>query len=865
MQSRIWTENITIQQKMIRQLFCILFWIMLVQQLFSQSQNALISGGMSHTMYLCDNGKVFTWGDNTFGQLGRNEEMGNDINPVAIPTLTNIIAISGGKGYFSLAVRKDSTLWSWGQNTQLQLGTDTFCTTPTLCDYSTTPVQVKGGETGSYFLKKVIACSSGLTQSYALLSTGEVVAWGDNYHGQLGNGNNSRQKFPVYVKTSATTYLSNIKSISAGALFCYALAKDGKVWAWGKNSEFELACGNNQIQYYATPVLDINGNQLSNIISISSGYKHTLCLSSSGLVFGCGAFKGETWLNGTTFYTVKSYAVQYPSITNAVMISAGFTHSLAAIMTTNGISTVSWGDNKNFPISSNNLGGQLGIGDESITHTTTPQQMISSIAESIDSVKWIVATNSNSFIFSKNNKTGSTTLYGSGINDAGQLGTRDHVDRYSTVKIAIPRCNSNCPTAFLGDNKFLCTPIYDTLKSSYEGSLFRFRWFKDNILLSSENKWNLAITSEGKYTIEITDTIKGCDAVADEIAIKQTKPDFTIIYPSYCGDSVTFKLFNNQNCNWYSKKIFGDYLGSGSTITVPTAKLPTLLPDSSKTIWMFTQQCQPMQVIAKKNCNSCTIVHPSVNYTSNNCLFSNIAVSAIGSNIHWYYNGSNTIYSISNDLNIDSSITATYSFSVTQSNTICESQPTKVHFSVAKCIKTYSLNGKLIPALKGQITIYDMNAFPNIIDQETTNNDGTFRFDIPENANILILGKVLNTTLYEPTYFGNTTELTKAFPLLVDANIGDANISLNAVTKSPEMNREISIYPTKVTCFCIINISHNKPIKIELFNSLGNGIKSFYTNEESNYINTTNFPAGIYFVKVTSDSETFETKSFIKD
>jgi len=838
---------------------------MLVQPLFSQSQNAVISGGMSHTIYLCDNGNIFTWGDNSYGQLGRNEEMSEDINPVAIPTLTNVIAISGGKGYFSMAVRKDSTVWCWGQNTQYQLGTDTFCTSIALCDYSTTPVQVKGGETGNYFLKNAIQCSAGLTQSYSLLSTGDVVAWGDNYHGQLGNGNSSRQQFPVYVKTSATTYLTNVKAISAGALFCYALTKDGKVWAWGKNSEFELACGNNQIQYYAIAVLDIDGNQLRNIVSISAGYKHALCLSANGSVYGCGAYKGETWINGTTFYTVKSYAELLPSISNAKMISAGFTHSLALIKTNSGYSTMSWGDNKNFPISNNNLGGQLGIGDERVTHLTTPQSLISSISKNIDSVKWIAATNSNSFIYTKNSLTGATTLLGSGINDYGQLGTRDHGDRYSAVKISIPRCNSNCPTAYLGDNKFLCIPILDSLKSSFQSTNFRFRWFKDNNLLLNEHKSSLAINSEGKYTLEITDTVKACNAIADEIEIKQIIPTFTIIPSTYCGDSITFKLYNNQSCNWYSEKMFGNYLGSGSFITVPTLKLNTNLPDSSKTIWMFTQQCQPMPITAKKNCNTCTIMPPTVNFNSKNCLNTSILIDAIGSNILWFENGSNKIFSLDKTLHIDSSITNSYNFLVTQSDTICESQPTKVSFSVAQCINKYSVSGSINPAQKGQIIVYDFNSFPNIIQIANTKNDGSYSIEIPENSKIILLGEVLNSSKYVPTYFGNTTNQLKAYPLLVDANIGDANITLNTKTETNLHDIDFSIYPTKVTSFCTINTSNTELKRISLLNSIGVEVYSKNTIEESIYINTTSFKSGFYFVRIESDIDKYQTKVIIKE
>ena len=202
----------------------------MIQIILKGQSSQTLSGGMFHTLYLCKNGTVFSWGDNSYGQLGRNPEKAEDINPGIVAGLMNIKVICAGKGNFSLAVKNDGSLWSWGQNSQWQLGTDTACTTWSKCDYTDVPVQVKGGETGSHFLNNVIDCAAGLTQSYALLSTGEVVAWGDNYNGQLGNGTNVRTKEPVYILKKDGTKLINVKHIAAGALFAFAITNDGKVW-----------------------------------------------------------------------------------------------------------------------------------------------------------------------------------------------------------------------------------------------------------------------------------------------------------------------------------------------------------------------------------------------------------------------------------------------------------------------------------------------------------------------------------------------------------------------------------------------------------------------------------------------------------
>ena len=66
-----------------------------------------------------DPGELYVVGNNSLGQLGINNVIAGS-SPVQIDSSANWQEIASGQNY-SLAVKSDGTLWSWGQNTQGQL------------------------------------------------------------------------------------------------------------------------------------------------------------------------------------------------------------------------------------------------------------------------------------------------------------------------------------------------------------------------------------------------------------------------------------------------------------------------------------------------------------------------------------------------------------------------------------------------------------------------------------------------------------------------------------------------------------------------------------------------------------------------
>src|SRR5262249_4797887 len=122
----------------------------------------------SSSLFLKPDGTLWSWGGNTYGQLGDGTTT-NRVQPVNVSTLADVRWVSGGHGNtstFALAVTGSGTLYSWGDNSAGQLGdgTTTSHHTPAAVSNLTNVIQAKAGE---YY-------------STALKSDGTVWSWGSN-------------------------------------------------------------------------------------------------------------------------------------------------------------------------------------------------------------------------------------------------------------------------------------------------------------------------------------------------------------------------------------------------------------------------------------------------------------------------------------------------------------------------------------------------------------------------------------------------------------------------------------------------------------------------------------------------------------
>ena len=195
-------------------------------------------------------GTLWTWGSGTAygGNLGLNQSSNAEkSSPTQVGTGTDWAAITHCS-VLAAAVKTNGTLWAWGRNEFGGLGQNQQDGSN---NYKSSPVQVPGTNwsttTGS-----IIVGGTGDAAFKAVKTDGTMWCWGNNYDGQLGQGNQTPYSSPVQVGTDTTWSASDGHIGGTGRTNTLAIKTDGTLWAWGRNSIGEL--GQNNKTEYESPV-----------------------------------------------------------------------------------------------------------------------------------------------------------------------------------------------------------------------------------------------------------------------------------------------------------------------------------------------------------------------------------------------------------------------------------------------------------------------------------------------------------------------------------------------------------------------------------------------------------------------------------
>lgn len=222
----------------------------------------VVTAGVDHSIALKNDGTLWAWGGNEFGQVGDGTFEIRNV-PTQIGNGTNWSVKAASSGNHTLIVKTDGTLWGWGNNDYGQLGDGTL-------EIKNIPTQI-GNDTDW-------SAIAGFYHTLALKTNGTLWSWGNNDCGQLGDRTFENRTIPIKVGID-----TNWSSIAAGDEHSLALKNDKTLWGWGDNSNGQL--GDETFEDKNVP------SQIGNEIywsAVAAGDRHSLALRTNGTLWAWG-------------------------------------------------------------------------------------------------------------------------------------------------------------------------------------------------------------------------------------------------------------------------------------------------------------------------------------------------------------------------------------------------------------------------------------------------------------------------------------------------------------------------------------------------------------------------------------------------
>ncbi len=280
--------------------------------------------GQNHSCYLRTAGRVVCMGYDSDGALGGGERP----TGTAIVDPVEVLGLGDAAQIengtsSSCAVRRTGEMVCWGENGAGQLGDGTFTN-------RLAPRAVVG-------ITNAVQVSMGYQHACAVLSGGGLYCWGNGTKGAVGNGATGYFKLPVPV-----TGIGDAVHVACGDEHCCAARATGAVSCWGRNHQGQLGdgTGGTSTDQSATPVA-VTG--ITDAVAVSAGTAHSCAVHGTGAVSCWGSNGAGALGTGMTVTELTRSLTPLPvtGLTNAVTATSGSYHT-CAITTTGAVAC--WGE-----------------------------------------------------------------------------------------------------------------------------------------------------------------------------------------------------------------------------------------------------------------------------------------------------------------------------------------------------------------------------------------------------------------------------------------------------------------------------------------------------------------------------------------
>ncbi len=237
----------------------------------SETRFSLLAGGLSHTCGLGAGGQASCWGRSLNGQLGTGRRQ-DERRPVAVSGETSFQELIAGWNH-TCGLSSGGRLSCWGANSEGQIGDGSQVD-------RLAPTRVSGSFRG-------VAAGAGHTCG---ISGSEVRCWGDNRFGQLGDGTSEDHASPTVVSGLPGSAIA----VTAGAVHSCALLSDRTAYCWGQNLHGQL--GDGTVENRSEPVAVAGGLEF---VSLHAGGGVTCGFTRGGAEYCWGLNQSSQLGDGT--------------------------------------------------------------------------------------------------------------------------------------------------------------------------------------------------------------------------------------------------------------------------------------------------------------------------------------------------------------------------------------------------------------------------------------------------------------------------------------------------------------------------------------------------------------------------------------
>eukprot|EP00762_Andalucia_godoyi_P000859 ANDGO_03903.mRNA.1 Ultraviolet-B receptor UVR8 len=282
----------------------------------------------------CSTVTIFATGNNESGVLGigANEESAETSSlwmPVPISCLSGmrIRKVSSGSAH-AIVLSEDGVVFSAGLGAHGRLGHGS--------EYSLSSFKAI-----QFFVDekiRIVDVAAGAAHSVCLSSTGEVFAFGFNLYGQCGVGADLHGQDLLLPTCIDSFYIEDsgrdesdqrVTKVVCGFSHTLLLTEDGCVLSCGRNASGELGLCDFEDRSVPTLVSGLLGNRWHKVVDLSAGYSHSLALTDSGLILGCGATdQGQLGFSGSC-HQFMFLPLESLSSYSVLRIVSGLFHNLA--------------------------------------------------------------------------------------------------------------------------------------------------------------------------------------------------------------------------------------------------------------------------------------------------------------------------------------------------------------------------------------------------------------------------------------------------------------------------------------------------------------------------------------------------------